>query len=166
MNYQVESVSRALVPKFTRQNANLISIASLYLHSNNKCQDKMFKPFRPPLLKSVPKPPNPVDEFSDVQVISDSEEEILTKPVAKKRRLLIHDVEEAPKIKAPTTSLAANAPRKPLVVVKNPVESNQTPNSSENTTGLDGYYLVLWQVLAPSPTLEVVLMSTTGVNSQ
>ncbi|KAJ8065695.1 hypothetical protein OCU04_006366 [Sclerotinia nivalis] len=105
----------------------------------------MFKPFRPPLLKSVPKSTKPVDDFSNVQVISDSEEEILTKPVAKKRRLLIHDVEEAPKIKAPITSSAANAPRKPLVVVKNPVEANQAASLSENTSGFDGYYLVLWR---------------------
>lgn len=101
----------------------------------------MFKPFRPPLLKSVPKPAK--DEFSDIQVISDSEEEILTKPVAKKRRLLIHEVEEAPKPKAPITSTAANAPRKPLVVVKNPVEASQTPNSPQSSS-LDGYYMVLW----------------------
>lgn len=107
-------------------------------------QNKMFKPFRPPLLKSVPKPSKPVDEFSDVQVISDSEEEILTKPAAKKRRLLIHNVEEAPKIKAPITSSAANAPRKPLMVVKNPVEATQAPTPSENPSSIDGYYLVLW----------------------
>ncbi|TEY55740.1 hypothetical protein BOTCAL_0229g00080 [Botryotinia calthae] len=105
----------------------------------------MFKPFRPPLLKSVPKPSKPVDEFSDIQVISDSEEEILTKPAAKKRRLLIHNVEEAPKIKAPIASSAANAPRKPLMVVKNPVEATQAPTPSENPTSIDGYYLVLWR---------------------
>ncbi|EDN97696.1 hypothetical protein SS1G_12550 [Sclerotinia sclerotiorum 1980 UF-70] len=105
----------------------------------------MFKPFRPPLLKNAPKSTKPVDDFSNVQVISDSEEEILTKPVAKKRRLLIHDVEEAPKSKAPITSSAANAPRKPLVVVRNPVEASQGTSSSENTSGIDGYYLVLWR---------------------
>ncbi|KAF7879170.1 hypothetical protein EAF04_000369 [Stromatinia cepivora] len=105
----------------------------------------MFKPFRPPLLKSVPKSAKPLDDFSDVQVISDSEEEILTKPVVKRRRLLIHDVEEAPKIKTPITSSAANAPRKPLIVVKNPVEANQAASLSENTSGIDGYYLVLWR---------------------
>lgn len=118
----------------------------------NKCQNKMFKPFRPPLLKSAPKPSKPVDEFSDVQVISDSEEEILTKPVAKKRRLLIHNVEEAPEIRAPIASSAANAPRKPLMVVKNPVEATQALTTSENPTSIDGYYLVLWY-LPPPPFL-------------
>lgn len=104
----------------------------------------MFKPFKPPLLKSASRSSKPIDDFSNVQVISDSEEEILTKPVAKKRRLLIHDVEEAPKIKAPIASSAANAPRKPLIVVKNPVESNQGSSSTEIESGVEGYYLVLW----------------------
>ncbi|QSZ34888.1 hypothetical protein DSL72_007749 [Monilinia vaccinii-corymbosi] len=105
----------------------------------------MFKPFRPPLLKSVPKPAKQADYFSDVQVVSDSEEEILTKPVAKKRRLLVHDVEEAPKVKAPITSSAANAPRKPLIVVKNPVGANQVTSSSQSASDFEGYYLVLWR---------------------
>ncbi|KAA8568379.1 hypothetical protein MFRU_029g00970 [Monilinia fructicola] len=103
----------------------------------------MFKPFRPPLLKSVPKPSKQSDDFSDVQVISDSEEEILTKPVAKKRRLLIHDVDDASEIKAPITSSTTNAPRRPLVVVKNLVEANQPQSSSQS--GFEGYYLVLWR---------------------
>ncbi|KAK6605651.1 ssu processome component [Botrytis cinerea] len=67
------------------------------------------------------------------------------KAIAHVLRLLIHNVEEAPKIKAPITSSAANAPRKPLMVVKNPVEATQAPTPSENPSSIDGYYLVLWR---------------------
>lgn len=106
----------------------------------------MFKPFRPPLLKSVSRaiPVKAEVDTSDSQVISDSEEEILTRPT-KKRRLLIHEVDDAPKTKVPIASAAASAPRKPLLVVANPVEPNKTTNASPvNVSAVEKYYLVLW----------------------
>ncbi|PQE03008.1 BP28CT domain-containing protein [Rutstroemia sp. NJR-2017a BVV2] len=108
-------------------------------------QEVMFKPFRPPLLKSVPRPA-PVRaevDTSDTQVISDSEEEILTRPT-KKRRLLIHEVDEAPKTKVPIASIAASAPRKPLLVVPNSAEPSKATNAPPaNVAAVEKYYLVL-----------------------
>jgi DNA repair and recombination protein RAD54B len=106
----------------------------------------MFKPFRPPLLKSVPRaaPVRAEVDTSDTQVISDSEEEILTRPT-KKRRLLIHEVDEAPKTKVPIVSTAASAPRKPLLVVANSAEPSKPTNApSKKASAVEKYYLVLW----------------------
>jgi DNA repair and recombination protein RAD54B len=109
-------------------------------------QEVMFKPFRPPLLKGVPRPA-PVRaevDTSDTQIISDSEEEILTRPT-KKRRLLIHEVDEAPKTKVPIASAAASAPRKPLLVVPNSAEPSKATNAPPtNVAPVEKYYLVLW----------------------
>jgi DNA repair and recombination protein RAD54B len=97
----------------------------------------MFKPFKPPLLKKVEKPA-PVDLTA-----SDSDPEIQHRPY-KKRKLLIHRVEESPTKTAPIASPAVLASRKPLLVVKNPSETKEPPSS--DSEGPEGYYIVLWWV--------------------
>jgi DNA repair and recombination protein RAD54B len=97
----------------------------------------MFKPFKPPLLKSVakPTPSAPID-------LTGSDDEPIHHPY-KKRKLLIHIVEDSPPpTNAPPASLAALAPRKPLFVVKNSNDLNSTRNASAE--GPEGYYMVLW----------------------
>jgi hypothetical protein len=100
---------------------------------------KMFKPFKPPaLLRKVEKP------VSVDLTASDSESEIQHRPY-KKRRLLVHTVEEPVKKTLPPASQAVNAPRKPLLVVKNTVD-NKEAASSALAEGPEGYYMVLWYV--------------------
>jgi DNA repair and recombination protein RAD54B len=97
----------------------------------------MFKPFKPPLLKSVAKqgPNTSID-------LTKSDDEPLHRPY-KKRKLLIHVVEESPPpTTAPPVSSAVFAPRKPLLVVKNPIELKSTQDASAE--GPEGYYMVLW----------------------
>lgn len=99
----------------------------------------MFKPFKPPaLLRKVEKP------VSVDLTASDSESEIQHRPY-KKRRLLVHTVEEPVKKTLPPASQAVNAPRKPLLVVKNTVD-NKEAASSALAEGPEGYYMVLWYV--------------------
>ena len=74
---------------------------------------KPFKPFKPPLLKKVEDPAS-VD-----LTVSDSEPEIQHRPY-KKRRLLIHTVEDSPPKTLLPASQAVYAPRKPLLAVNNP----------------------------------------------
>lgn len=93
----------------------------------------MFKPFQPPLRKSAPIS-NQVDLTE-----TDSEEESLPRP-AKKRRLL-EIVVDSPPSKKVVTSSAVNAPRKPLLLVKNPTEKKAAGSAVE---GPEGYYSVLW----------------------
>ncbi|RDL40457.1 p-loop containing nucleoside triphosphate hydrolase [Venustampulla echinocandica] len=97
----------------------------------------MFKPFKPPLLKSVRKSTVDLTE-------SDSESEFPQSRPTKKRKL-IHVVEDSPppSKKPPPSSSAVNAPRKPLLVVKNPVETKTS--SDQLLEGLEGYYMVLWR---------------------
>jgi len=99
---------------------------------------KMFKPFKPPLLKQVEKSA-PVD-----LTVSDSECEEVPRPY-KKRKLLVHNVEERVTKTVAPSSQAASAPRKPLLVVKSLIESKES-TSSASDGGFDGYYLVLWFV--------------------
>lgn len=93
----------------------------------------MFKPFKAPLLKRIEK-----KESVDL-TISDSEYDIQERPFKKRR---IHLVEDSPKKKLQAASAAVAAPRKPLLVVKNPTET--TSSESTLSEGLEGYYLVLW----------------------
>ncbi|KAH6681986.1 SNF2 family N-terminal domain-containing protein [Halenospora varia] len=99
----------------------------------------MFKPFKPPLRKTVEKP---------VQVDlteSDHEDGFHNRP-AKKRKLLIHVVEDSPpppSNRPPVSSSAVAAPRKPLFPVKNPIET--TPSAGHSEGGPEGYYMVLWR---------------------
>lgn len=95
----------------------------------------MFKPFKPPLLKKIERP---------VQLdltASGSEPEFQHRP-SKKRKLLIHHV-DAPAKTQQITSQAANAPRKPLLVVKTHFE-NKSAASAAPEEGPEGYYMVLW----------------------
>jgi hypothetical protein len=92
------------------------------------------KPFKPPLLKNVSKPP-----------LQQEQCESLSPPrPAKKRKLLIHivDDEELSPRTPIVHSSAVNAARKPLISIKNPVTAAQAvaPASS----GHEGYYIVLW----------------------
>lgn len=92
------------------------------------------KPFKPPLLKQVPMPAG-----------KDNSSEILSPPrPAKKRRLLMHVVDDNPTQPKtlPTHSPAVNALRKPLLSVTNPVVAAQA--DSQSSDDLEGYYLILW----------------------
>jgi DNA repair and recombination protein RAD54B len=93
----------------------------------------MFKPFKAPLLKRVEK------KVSVDLTVSDSEEDAPQRPYKKRR---IHIVEDSPKKTEPTSSAAVAAPRKPLLVVKNPTETKS--NESTIADGVEGYYMVLW----------------------
>jgi DNA repair and recombination protein RAD54B len=91
----------------------------------------MFKPFKPPILKSIEKPAS-ID-------LTESDDE--PRPF-KKRKLLIHVVEDIPPLAKVSASTAVLAPRKPLLVVKNPIELNST--QATTAAGPEGYYIVLW----------------------
>lgn len=95
------------------------------------------KPFKPPLLKQAPKPVvrNAQDDLSETSSPPRQ---------AKKRRLLIHVVDDSPPQSRtlPTHSPAVNAPRKPLLNITNPVAAAQA--ASTPCDGREGYYLVLW----------------------
>jgi DNA repair and recombination protein RAD54B len=97
----------------------------------------MFKPFKPPLLKKIEQP------VSVDLTTSDSEPEIQHRPY-KKRKLLIHDVEQKLTKTLPVASKAASAPRKPLLLVRNPNETKEPATSPPE--GPEGYYMVLWYV--------------------
>ncbi|PVH87000.1 hypothetical protein DL98DRAFT_481008 [Cadophora sp. DSE1049] len=94
----------------------------------------MFKPFKPPALKSAARPA-PID---------DAVPESPPRP-AKKRKLLELRIEDSPPKKeavAPASS-SVLAPRKPLIPVKNPV---QVKPASETTSDYsESYYQVLWR---------------------
>jgi DNA repair and recombination protein RAD54B len=100
----------------------------------------MNKPFRPPLLKSRPK----AEAINLTRIPeSDDESEINPRPY-KKRKLLVHIVDDSPPSKITPSSSAVQAPRKPLLVVKNP--SKPKTIVKESSVGLEGYYMVLWFV--------------------
>jgi DNA repair and recombination protein RAD54B len=109
----------------------------------------MYKPFRPPLLKAKAKP-----EEIDLASIpeSDDDSEINPRPY-KKRRVLVHIVEDSPPSNKAPSSSAVHAPRKPLVVVKKSVEPSLS--AKDNLDGLEGYYMVLWCVISGGVGLEV-----------
>lgn len=93
----------------------------------------MFKPFKPPLLKSVAKPAT-VD-------LTESDDEAQTRPY-KKRKLLVHIVEDSPPRAIAPVSSAVLAPRKPLLVVKKPADLNAASEGPADSP--EGYYMVLW----------------------
>jgi len=95
----------------------------------------MFKPFKPPLLKSAQKD-KPIVVDSE-----DDEDDIQVRPF-KKRKLLYVDVDKVPDSPPKKSSSAVNAPRKPLLPVKNPTETKKS--ASDGAEGLEGYYMVLW----------------------
>jgi hypothetical protein len=95
---------------------------------------KMFKPFKPPLLKKVDKPAHIDSKVSDLEFESQS-------PPTKKRRLLVSYVPDSPQ-QVRTSTSAVNAPRKPLLIVNEPLKPN---SSSPGVLGSpEGYYMVLW----------------------
>jgi DNA repair and recombination protein RAD54B len=96
----------------------------------------MFKPFKPPLLKKVETPAS-VDLTA-----SDSEPEVQHRQY-KKRKLFIHTVEESLPKTLPQASQAVNAPRKPLLPVKNPIETKDASLSVPEECP-EGYYMALW----------------------
>ncbi len=100
----------------------------------------MFKPFKPPLLKSVQKP-HTID-LTDSR--DDSDDETQQRPTKKRR--LIHVVEESPPKPKTTASSAVKAPRKPLLLVKNPTEMRQPTDGDGESGAIEGYYIVLWWV--------------------
>lgn len=95
---------------------------------------KMFKPFKPPLLKKVGQP-IPIDSK-----VPDSDDE--SQPPNKKRRLLVHYVQDSPPKPLRTSTVAASTPRKPLLAINNPVKTNSS--SFVASEGPEGYYMVLW----------------------
>jgi DNA repair and recombination protein RAD54B len=99
----------------------------------------MFKPFKPPL----PKPVTRTEKTEVDLTVSDSEDEVLHRPY-KKRKLLMHIIEDSPPKKAVVTSAVSNAPRKPLLVVRNATDSKQVQSTSSATP--EGHYSVLWYV--------------------
>jgi hypothetical protein len=120
-----------------RVNLNIQNTSPPHSHRQKA---KMFKPFKPPLLKSVAKPASisPID-------LTESDDEPVHRPY-KKRKLLVHVVEDSPPpTKAPNASSAVLAPRKPLLVVKNPTELRPTYDAFAE--GPEGYYMVLWYEL-------------------
>ena len=96
----------------------------------------MFKPFKPPLLKSVARPAK-----VDLTVSDHGSDDESSRPTKKRR--LVHVIEDSPPRSKAQNSSGVGAPRKPLLVVSNRNESRTTTidNVSE---GLEGYYMVLW----------------------
>jgi hypothetical protein len=105
---------------------------------------KMFKPFKPPLLKKAEKPMSVDLTGSDLDLKSQL-------PPNKNRRLLVHYVPDSPPKPFPTSTAAVSTPRKPLLVINNSIKSNDS--SSTASDGPEGYYMVLW--CAKSRTLLV-----------
>lgn len=103
----------------------------------NLASGKMFKPFKPPALLRKAETPISVD-----LTVSDSEPEIQHRQY-KKRKLLVHTVEEHAEKILPPTSQAVNAPRRPLVVVQSTID-NKESGSSAGADCPGGYYMVLW----------------------
>jgi DNA repair and recombination protein RAD54B len=93
------------------------------------------KPFKPPLLKQVPKPAVKDDSF-----------EPISPPRPAKKRCVINIVDDSPPAcrTLPTNSPAVNAPRKPLLTVTNLVAAAQA--AVPPSDGPEGYYLILWYV--------------------
>lgn len=116
-------------------------VASLSATPQYSRKWKMFKPFKPPLLKSVVKSSRNsfLDTDSGPISIPDSDSEPESRPL-KKRKLLI--VEDRPPPINTSSSSAALAPRKPLLVVKNPTETKTI--ADVESEGPEGYYMVLW----------------------
>lgn len=109
----------------------------MYFH--DQLDGEMWKkPFKPPLLSRT----RPVDEeFEDRHVVdlTDSHNPY------KKRRVLVHVVEESPTKAVPVAaSKAAAITRKPLVPVINSIAAAKAVALPSD--GQEGYYMVLWQV--------------------
>lgn len=103
----------------------------------------LHKPFKPPLLKQTATPAVPKKQVVH-EIISSDEEEPTPRP-AKRRRHLVHIVDDEPKLPvSPPSPIqpALNVSRKPLLSVRNPTITAATTASDSNAP--EGYYLVLW----------------------
>ena len=100
----------------------------------------MYKPFKPPMLKRAPAKPTSVDLTQVPDTDSEEEEEEPIRP-AKKRRLLVHVVEDSPPKPKIQSSSAVGAPRKPLLVKST---NEPKPASAASSQNPEGYYMVLW----------------------
>ena len=98
----------------------------------------MFKPFKPPLIKSIAKPASVDIDLT----VPDSDSDPESRPRPPKKRRFIHVVEDSPPPKKAAASSAVLAPRKPLLVIKNLAETK--PSTEDSTNGPEGYYMVLW----------------------
>jgi len=92
----------------------------------------MFKPFKPPALKST------ATAAATDDAVPDS-----PPPPAKRRKLLELRIEDSPpkKAVAPVSS-GVLAPRKPLIPVKNPVQVKPAADPASDYP--ESYYQVLW----------------------
>jgi DNA repair and recombination protein RAD54B len=95
-----------------------------------------MKPFRPPLLKQV-------EKQAKIDLTESDSEDVIEHRPYKKRKLLERIVPESPPKNFVPASPAAFAPRKPLLVVKNPAEIGSKSGDLESP---EGYYIVLWYV--------------------
>jgi len=95
-----------------------------------------MKPFRPPLLKKV-------EKQAKIDLTDSDPDDVIEHRPYKKRKLLERTVPESPTKNFVLASSAAIAPRKPLLVVKNPAEIEPKSADSESP---EGYYIVLWYV--------------------
>ncbi|KAH8815865.1 SNF2 family N-terminal domain-containing protein [Xylogone sp. PMI_703] len=93
----------------------------------------MWKPFKPPLLKNG----------SKTVPIESAEYEPGSNDRPTKKRRLIHVIEDSPPRQVPSaSSIATNAPRKPLIPVNNTTVIDKDISGSEQGVG---YYRVLWR---------------------
>lgn len=122
----------------------------------------MFKPFKPPLLKRIQSKSAPIDltESSDHGSESESDEEPTHRP-AKRRRLLVHVVEDSPPRPKIQTSSAVSAPRKPLIVKS----TNEPKPAQPDSQSPEGYYMVLWY-LSPPRHISITNSSQAQVHSK
>ncbi|KAH8595647.1 SNF2 family N-terminal domain-containing protein [Bisporella sp. PMI_857] len=98
----------------------------------------MFKPFKPPAKVAQEQTSGELTIIPE----SDSDDEIQRRPY-KKRKLLVHVVEESPVKTSRIVSSAVSALRKPLLAVKNPSEAK--PADAVTSDAPEGYYRVLWR---------------------
>jgi hypothetical protein len=129
-------IPRFVMSRYAYPNASLKFRAVGDSFSRNKMWNK---PFKPPLLKHVSKPPG-----EKALVEREACEPSLSPRPAKKRRLIeVEDDDDSlPSRRIPTIPPTFNAPRKPLINVLNPVAVAQA--TSPVIDGHEGFYLVLW----------------------
>lgn len=103
----------------------------------------MYRPFKPPLLKNFA-PRKAIKE----ERIPESDDESEVRPY-KKRKLVVHGVNDPSPVKPVAVSAAVLDPRKPLLAIKNSIEPKAASQSSNDCP--EGYYMVLWYVNTIQP---------------
>lgn len=92
-----------------------------------------YKPFKPPLLVRRP----------SQALVNPSSTREAGEPPTKRRRVSNHDEEAHELSDSPPRSLqAVKAPRKPLLLVRNPAAAEAAAKPAGD--GIEGYYTVLW----------------------